>query len=959
MAISTDNNNSKIKVVIPDNVREDYNDALTRMKVGDNTLVGYEKQLRDLDAVLYNPTPIAMLLAREGSGKTALIEQMLYNKEQTKNPLVMLQLNLERLGELGSDVTVSRLRTLLTAVASVEEATKKTNPNQQFRMALFIDEIHKLNNYGVRSAGDRGSSGAMNALKEETSRGRFPLFTATTDYEYRVNIEPDPAFARRFKKIKIDPPTNAEMEKILQRRLWSYRQRFGFAPRITPTNLRELVNYSNAYIYDQANPAKGIMILEYCVGLCRRDHAEDPTKGLEITHQTIKDAFKSLQIDIDTQRPNEINLVIPPELQEKYNHSLAQLPMGFNTLIGYKDQLEQLDATMLNIDQPQGMLLGEAGSGKTALVEQWIYNRSMTSMKVAVISLEAEKLGALPENIMISRMRDLLTDLHQIEDATLEANPKLEFQMVLFIDEIHKLNNYGATQANEGSSAAMNALKEGLARGVFPVIGATTDYEYRQNIVADQALDRRFGKIIMQQPTLDMVIDILQRRLDAMHEKYPDDFIPTGSKKIFKEIVEYTDAFIRNQANPAKSLAILDKAVGIARQKHLKNFKDESGLKLTHEDLRDAFHSEGYTIDTTTTPEHVESVVKERVFGQPLALEQLANVVRSSLYVKRDFKRPLLTALLVGTTGTGKSQTAKQLAKAFFGREDAMVMINCGDYATKESAIDAQHFIGDHVQTNKEQLILLDEIEKADIAVMDTFMRMIDDGIVRDSHNIDRSINSTVVIATSNLGAQIFSQLSDTFHLDRQANPNKLDPALAKEWWTMDQTVRKALQNGDVGLNNGIKPEFLERFSLFIPFLPLAKKTIAMIAHWQIQDFVKSMREDSIHSINIQIPAKESHERWAQLMHTDSTPYGDDDPISVMIAEDVIGKDSQVNGARAINRYINSNLKLAVINLLDSRIKQRSPIDGIFKLEARNSSFQTSGRKQPEVICTYVPKDQL
>lgn len=944
-----------IKVVIPEAIKREYNDSLTVMPPGKNTLIGNEEQLRDLEASLYNPDPIVMLKAREGAGKTALVEQFIYNRANTDVPVIVIQLNLEKLGELGSDVVVSRIRTLLTNMRKIETATQAANPTQAFDMALFIDEIHKLNNYGVANKGNQGSSGAMNALKEETSRGKFPLIGATTLYEYDNNIKKDPAFARRFSVITVQEPDAKANVAILQRRLASEREQGRFTPELADSDAHDIVNYANSYIYNQANPAKCLYILNKCIGLCRYNHVNDAMQGMWITHDVIKAAFLSMNIDIDAQKDG-IKLVIPPQIQEAYNHSLIQLPMGNDSLIGYKNQLEQLDAAMLNVENQTALLLGEPGIGKTALVEQWIYNRAQTSRKVAVVSLEIEKLGELPENVMIARLRSLLTDLNRVKQATLEGNPHLQFDMVLFVDEIHKLNAYGATSNNEGSSAAMNALKEGLARGAFAMIGATTDYEYRQNIVQDQAFDRRMGKVAMEQPTLEQVEVIIKRRLQIDNSMLPFDIVI--SERNLKDLIGYADSFIRNQANPAKTLAIFDKCTGFCRQKFLYGNGNEGNEEITHEIIRKAFDSEGYAIDATTTPQHVEDVVKSQVIGQPLARHELAEVVKTSLYMKRNFDRPLMTAFFVGSTGVGKTQTAKALAQAFFGRRDAMVMINCGDYATKESAIEAQHYIGDHVQINKRQLILLDEIEKADIAVMDTFMRMIDDGIARDSHNIDRSLNSTIIVATSNLGANIFAQLADNMHLSRQQDPDVLKSTLIEEWMSREQTVRHALQSGDEGLNNGIKPEFLERFSLFVPFLPLARKTIAMIARAQLEYFVKQMKDNGRFSINIQLPAKQSHAYWQQLMG-EYTEYGDDDPVSVMIAQDVIGPNAKDNGARSITRYIDQHVKTAVVDVLDERVRHNLPIDGAFRLEAKNASFESNNRKMAGVKVVYIPIENL
>lgn len=154
-----------------------------------------------------------------------------------------------------------------------------------------------------------------------------------------------------------------------------------------------------------------------------------------------------------------------------------------------------------------------------------------------------------------------------------------------------------------------------------------------------------------------------------------------------KQIILYADAFIRNIANPAKSLSILNSCIGFCRKLHQP--------VIDHAIIAKAFLAEGYTIDTTTTPQHIIDVVSARVLGQPLALDQLVNIVRNSLYLKRDSKKQLMTAFFVGSTGVGKTETAKTLDYAFFGREDALITLNGGDYVTRDAAAKAQQFIGD------------------------------------------------------------------------------------------------------------------------------------------------------------------------------------------------------------------------------------------------------------------------
>lgn len=642
----------------------------------------------------------------------------------------------------------------------------------------------------------------------------------------------------------------------------------------------------------------------------------------------------------------DIEVIIPQDLNEKYNYSLSVLAKGDNSMVGNDEQLAMLEVAMLNPETPNSLVLGPQGIGKTALVEQMIYNKSLTEYQTLVVSLSIEALGELSENVMISRIRSLLLDMKRIEKETMKHNQTEKFTMCLFIDEVHKLNRYGLSG---GSSGAMNALKEGTARGEFRLIAATTDYEYRMHIMADLAFDRRFSKVVMSEPYRETVIDILKKRLEVWEQK--GKYVPDYEEGFFDELVSLTDAFIRNQVDPAKSLSILSLAVAYCTNEYQKTGE---ARKMDHEALKFVFRSEGYNIESDTGAAKVREEIETRIKGQPLAVSYLTDLINASFYTYRDMKRPFMIALFIGTTGTGKTETAKSLAKALFGKEDALLTVNGGDYSTSEDALKAQHFIGDSVAVNKQQVILLDEIEKSHRNVLNGYMRMIDEGIVRDSLGIERSINNTALLATSNLGAQIFGKLAKVMRLDTLENPDVVTDDLVREWHDVETQVREALQYGDKGMNNGIRPEFLERFQLFIPYLPLPRKVIAKIARGKLETFRSEMKKIGY---IIQLPKPKPLGEWRKL----EVNYEDVDSVSAMIAEDLVSRKASTAGARTINRFIDNSVKTKVANEIAYRETNDLSMDGALRVMTNGkASFETVGVDvPPDVSVKFVARGEM
>lgn len=656
---------------------------------------------------------------------------------------------------------------------------------------------------------------------------------------------------------------------------------------------------------------------------------------------------------------SKVKLNLPKEIDEKYNHSLSLLPPGDGTLVGNHEQLKMLEDIMYNPGNPSAVLLGEAGIGKTALVEHLEYLHKSTDDPFLVVRLSIEVLGALPENIMIARMSTLLTDMRKIRKATQEANPGKQFKLILFIDEVHKLNDYGKSIR---SSAALNALKESLARGVFPIITATTSKEYFENLATDDAIDRRFNQVILEPPSLEVTKIILQKRYNYLKQTEP--YVPEISENNLDELVKLTDVYVRNQVNPAKSIKMLDSAVGHEAREHLLTGKETI---IDHKTFQYIFKQAGFNIDPPATAKDVKDEIKRRVKGQPLAVKLIGDAINNAFFAPRDLKKPLFVALLAGTTGVGKTETAKAVAKALFGREDAMVTINGGDYPTAEDAAEVQKVIGDDMATNKQKVILLDEFEKSHKTVQFSLMRMLDEGVVRDSHGVDRAINNTVVFATSNLGAKVFSDLGKDIKISRNSDPDKYTDKLYYTFFDKKADINRALIEGDIGAHNGIKPEILQRFQAIIPFMPLLKPIFGQIARKKIKNMKEIWAKPGAiyalknQSIKIMTPAPQNADWW--MDHLGNNSFAGLDPLSVMIVDDMINAQSEEEGARAVDGIINSRLKAKITQLISDRIDAGLSVDaknGAFYVDTNgNASFEHGNHEHADISVTFLTTQEI
>ena len=522
------------------------------------------------------------------------------------------------------------------------------------------------------------------------------------------------------------------------------------------------------------------------------------------------------------------------------------------------------------------VLIGEAGVGKTAVVEglaQDIVDGSVPAklQNKRIISLNMVSMvqGTGLRGQFEQRMQQLLKELQSQPD------------IILFIDEIHEI--VGAGNASEGSMDAGNIIKPALARGELQLVGATTIKEFRE-IEKDSALARRFQPVEVKEPSIDETFKILKgiqkRYEDYHHVKYTDDAIEAA--------VKLSARYIQDRFLPDKAIDLLDEAGSrmnltipyIDKEKIQERIDAAEKLKqdaLKNEDYEKAAYYrdqiEKYeklkdqNVDPDKTPTitakvmdkiveektnipvgdiqaqeenqlaNLASDLKAKVIGQDEAVDKVARAIRRNRIGFNKSGRPIGSFLFVGPTGVGKTELAKQLALKMFGSEDAMIRFDMSEFMEQYSVSkligSAPGYVGyeeagqltERVRHNPYSLILLDEVEKAHPDVLNLFLQILDDGRLTDSQGRTVSFKDTIIIMTSNAGQGI-----KTASVGFAAENNKNEA----------EETRKVM-------SQYFKPEFLNRFDDIIQFHPLSKGNLLQIVNLLLDKTNAMVSDQGLH----------------------------------------------------------------------------------------------------------------
>ncbi|ARJ71650.1 AAA domain-containing protein [Latilactobacillus sakei] len=564
-------------------------------------------------------------------------------------------------------------------------------------------------------------------------------------------------------------------------------------------------------------------------------------------------------------------------LLSQFGVNLTNLAKGgqIDPVIGRDKEIARVIEILNRRTKNNPVLIGEAGVGKTAVVEglaQKIADGDVPAKLKdrQVIRLDVVSLvqGTGIRGQFEERMQQLITELKQNK------------QIILFIDEIHEI--VGAGNA-EGGMDAGNVLKPALARGELQLVGATTNNEFRQ-IEKDAALARRLQPVAVNEPSVDETVLILK----GLQDKYESYHHVHYTDEALKAAAALSSRYIQDRYLPDKAIDLLDEAgskknltITLMDPKEL-----EAKIKSAEAQKQEALKQEDYekaatyrdqvtqlsemkannsvekSQEPTITEKDMEKIVEEkthipvgelkaqeqaqlknlaqdleaRVIGQDTAVDKVARSIRRSRIGFNKSGRPIGSFLFVGPTGVGKTELAKQIAKELFGSTNAMIRFDMSEYMEKFSVSkligSPPGYVGyeeagqltEQVRRNPYSLILLDEIEKAHPDVMHMFLQILDDGRLTDSQGRTVSFKDTIIIMTSNAG-----------QTDAEANVGFGAAVAGQTHSILDQ------------LTNYFKPEFLNRFDDIIEFQPLSKDNLLKIVSLMLDQTNAMIADQGLH----------------------------------------------------------------------------------------------------------------
>lgn len=521
---------------------------------------------------------------------------------------------------------------------------------------------------------------------------------------------------------------------------------------------------------------------------------------------------------------------------ERYGVDLTQQAREgtLDPIYGRDKEIERATHILLRRTKNNPIIIGEAGVGKTAIVEGLAQNiakgeapKDLSQRRIIQLDLSSLVAGASHRGEFEERLRGV------IKDAMASTG-----QIILFIDEIHTLVGTGDT---EGALDASNIVKPFLARGQLQIIGTTTTAEYRKYFERDKAFERRFQPILCDEPSEEVAIGMMK----VLQPKYEKFHNVVFDEEAISSAVHLSKKYIGERYLPDKGVDLLDEA---AAQVKLQNSEGKRQDNNVHKsDIEKVVSSwTGIPITRLTEDESqkllkLEELIHARLIDQEEAVVTVAEAVRRGRIGLAAANRPIASFVFLGPTGVGKTELAKTLAEILFGREDATARLDMSEYMEKHEVAKLigapPGYVGyeeggqltEAVRAKPYSIVLLDEVEKAHPDVFNILLQLLEDGRLTDNKGNTISFKNTIVIATSNIGSTLIQQ-------ELSKGGQKTQEQQSKSF--------AELTNLLIGeLHKFFKPELLNRFDGVVVFKPLGMEHMTSIAKLNIAKTAKLLKE--------------------------------------------------------------------------------------------------------------------
>ena len=584
---------------------------------------------------------------------------------------------------------------------------------------------------------------------------------------------------------------------------------------------------------------------------------------------------------------------------DKYNASIGNalgiLEEQPQDIQGRDKEIKMLYRILERPKTPIALLVGHAGVGKTALVEEFAkqlnsgtYDTRL-NYNYMLLALRLGNLASIGVAKLQSTLATLLDTLKKFEGAAQTALNDPNIRIVLFIDEVHMM----VTIFGPGTKIGGDVMKDVLARSPLRVICATTRREYDSTIAVDKPFAERFKQIEMNELSKKIVADICA---NWWQKVAPD--LPLIRSDLVERIIDANAVYRSDSAEPRKTLDILEDLVSYSRI---------TGLQPDDHVVNDIF-KDRYSINLSfaVSADEVADEIDSRIKGQPYARYALRRAFRAMVYqLDPNSNRPLGTYLFTGPTGVGKSETTKAIAASLYPGEKVLLNINMPDYKTPDHEPGFRKRLGEAVRHTPNSIVLFDELEKAHETVLDSLLAILDEGVVtfemeNREGNVEVnqvSLRNTIVVATTNAGSEIFN--NDAKYSQRDVGSSAL--LNNAEIQRLQQALRPYL------IASGFKPELLGRFNRIIPYRGLSEGELLQIAEAKINSLIKSFK--NLRDIDLEL--SEPRQWPADLYNYFTTDVALD--ITFIRAR---ADDPSSGGARSIQREIDDNLRDEIVDAI-------------------------------------------